>query len=358
MFVDWYRSYSAAIQQAIRGRVMALDAQTNRLFFILSLTALAAMLLIGGAILYYGRRHAMLALQVEREHSIVVTLQRAFSSRFETLPKASLGTAYLSATKEADVGGDLFDARRIDDARGYLLIADVSGKGFDAAVDTALIRYCMRGLCQCMRDPGEMLAALNTVFMSSRTDEDSFVVAFLGVFNSRTLSFKYSSAGHAPAYLRRQGRVEALHVTGPILGLAADETFATKTIRLQDGDTIVLATDGLTEARNEQHKMLTDDGAMRWIAESRGTSPQELIDEIVARLQRYVEGEVKDDLALLALRVEGDAVAEASEVLADFEPVATAEVSAVEGDAGPEGTPRRPPDIQYPPAGYNLLDYA
>ena len=86
MFVDWYRSYSAAIQQAIRGRVMALDAQTNRLFFILSLTALAAMLLIGGAILYYGRRHAMLALQVEREHSIVVTLQRAFSSRFETLP--------------------------------------------------------------------------------------------------------------------------------------------------------------------------------------------------------------------------------------------------------------------------------
>jgi serine phosphatase RsbU (regulator of sigma subunit) len=69
-------------------------------------------------------------------------------------------------------------------------------------------------------------------------------------------------------------------------------------------DVIVLATDGLTEARNADLIMLDDEGAMKWIQESEATAPQVLVDEIVARLKSYTP-KMRDDLAILALRIAG-----------------------------------------------------
>ena len=95
----------------------------------------------------------------------------------------------------------------------------------------------------------------------------------------------------------------ALSVTGGLIGLRRDDTFASRKLQLRVGDILVLATDGLTEARDTGGIMLGDEQAMRWIARA-NPMPQRLADEIVSRLQHYGGGRTSDDLALLVIRVQ------------------------------------------------------
>ena len=153
--------------------------------------------------------------------------------------------------------------------------------------------------------------------IGSLSNPDAFVVAFLGFFDYKTGTLQYASAGHAAGFLRRGSAVSALEVTGPILGLDPDDTFATETIALVPGDVVVLATDGLTEARDGRGRMLGEDGAMRWIGDVKRTGdPQSLAEGLVTKLRAYVASrQLNDDLALLVLRVlkpgESDEVASA-----------------------------------------------
>jgi len=86
-----------------------------------------------------------------------------------------------------------------------------------------------------------------------------------------------------------------------VLGVM-EESFESKLVYLEDGDTVVLTTDGLTEARNQQGDQLNEDGAMRLIATS-NPQPQLLADELVAQVRTLGGNQVRDDLAILAIRV-------------------------------------------------------
>ncbi len=247
---------------------------------------------------FRGRTQAALA----RERVVTDTLQRTFLSGWDLLPHLRVGTAYLSSTREAAVGGDLFDVHRIDDHRSMLLVADVSGKGLSAAVDTALVKYSIRVLVESETDPGDVLTRFNRIYINASSDPSAFVSVFLGVLDDRDLSLRYASAGHAPVYLRRGRDVAPVHVTGPLIGLARTDTYSSSRVQLAVDDTLVLATDGLTEARDAAGMTLDEERAMRWIANG-SQDPQRLADEIVERLTRYAGGRIADDLALLIIKV-------------------------------------------------------
>jgi len=260
-------------------------------------------LLFGSAALvadaYRSRSQAALA----REKTVADTLQRAFLSGWDVIANLRVGTAYLSSTREAAIGGDLFDVHRLDDRRTMLLVADVSGKGLSAAVETALVKYSIRTLAESEPDPGVVLGRFNNTFMRSSGDPEAFVSVFLGILDDQDLTLRYASAGHSPVYVRSGNRVTALSVTGGLIGLRRDDTFASRKLQLRVADILVLATDGLTEARDTGGIMLGDEQAMRWIARA-NPMPQRLADEIVSRLQRYGGGRTSDDLALLVIRVQ------------------------------------------------------
>jgi phosphoserine phosphatase RsbU/P len=217
------------------------------------------------------------------------------------LPNCEVGSAYLSASSHLAVGGDVFDVYRLSDTLAMIFIADVSGKGVDAAVLTAFIKFTIRGIALRRRDPGAMLAEFNTAFAQTVENPYLFVSMFVGVLDTQLLQLRYSSAGHDSAFVRRAAGVQQLAVTGPVLGVM-EEPFDTKTIYLEDGDTIVLATDGLTEARSRSGERLQEQGAMYLIASS-NPQPQLLADELVAQVKALAGNRPRDDLAVLAVRV-------------------------------------------------------
>lgn len=239
--------------------------------------------------------------ELEEERMTTEKLQRAFLSETVPLPNCQVGTAYRSASSHVAVGGDVFDVHRLDEACALLLIADVSGKGVDAAVLTAFIKFTIRGIALRHRDPGAILAEFNMAFSQGVKNPYLFVSMLVGVLDTRTFALQYASAGHDSAFLRRAESVERLQVTGPVLGVM-DEPFGTQTVDLYPGDAVVLATDGLTEARSRSGAMLGEEGAMRLI-ERAPRDAQALADSLAAQVRIIVGGRLRDDLAILVVRV-------------------------------------------------------
>jgi sigma-B regulation protein RsbU (phosphoserine phosphatase) len=252
------------------------------------------------AILFNSFRSRLIS-ELEEERTTTEILQRAFRSEHMPLPNCEVGSAYLSASDHLAVGGDVFDVYRLSDTLALIFIADVSGKGVDAAVLTAFIKFTIRGIALRRRDPGAMLAEFNTAFAQAVENPYLFVSMFVGVLDTQTLQLRYASAGHDSAFVRRSSHVSQLAVTGPVLGVM-EEPFDTKTLYLADGDTVVLATDGLTEARTRDGGHLQADGAMQLIAES-NPQPQLLADELVAQVRSLAGNLTRDDLAVLAIRI-------------------------------------------------------
>ncbi|MBV8530556.1 MAG: serine/threonine-protein phosphatase [Candidatus Eremiobacteraeota bacterium] len=199
------------------------------------------------------------------------------------------------------MGGDVFDVYRLSKSRALLLIADISGKGVDAAVLTAFIKFMIRAIALRQSDPAAILSEFDLAFSKAVGNPYLFVSMFVGVLDTETLHLEYGSAGHDCAFLRRDGGVRQLAVTGPVLGVM-EEPFGTESIDLRPGDILVLATDGLTEARDRTGKALLDQGAMDLIA-SATPQAQQLADELVAQVRLRGGNRLRDDLAILAIRV-------------------------------------------------------
>jgi serine phosphatase RsbU (regulator of sigma subunit) len=291
---------------AIRDQLQVANAEIDRkLGWRLKATMAASI----GTIAFFGiaalvsgvaRRQTVAAL--EREQSLVSALQQTLRVDGVQLPRTAVGFAYTSATREALVGGDLIDTWRADAHRGWFLIADVSGKGIDAARHSAFAQYAIRTLSAEYDDPAQVLARFNALFLDTFDDPSVFVVAFLGAFDARSGQLRYASAGHAIAFIVRPEGVEQLAPTGSIIGMERNERYAERTVGLAAGETIVLATDGLTECRDARGEMLGDDGVIA-LLRGDGADPQALCDRLVGEAQRRAQGEVTDDLAILVLRI-------------------------------------------------------
>jgi sigma-B regulation protein RsbU (phosphoserine phosphatase) len=259
------------------------------------------LLLFGLLAILFNAYRTRLYRELEEERTTTETLQRAFASESVPLPNCDVGTAYRSASSHLAVGGDVFDVHRLTDTLALLLIADVSGKGVDAAVLTAFIKFTIRGIALRHRNPSAILAEFNTAFQQAVKDPTLFISMFVGVLDTQTFVLRYASAGHDSAFVRRSETVEQLAVTGPVLGVM-EGPFGAQTIDLQPGDALVLATDGLTEARDRRGDLLGDAGAMRLIGRS-ARSAQALADDLVLQVRRIVGNRLRDDLAILVVRV-------------------------------------------------------
>jgi CHASE3 domain sensor protein len=217
------------------------------------------------------------------------------------LARTQMGFAYASATREALVGGDLLDAWRATEDRGWFLIADASGKGIEAARHAAFAQYAIRALAADNDDPADVLERFNRLFMDTIDDPHVFIVMFLGSFEASTQILSYASAGHATAYVRRGSIVEDLPPTGIIVGVERDANYETHIVPLGVGDVVLLATDGLSEARAPSGEQLGEERIIALLREAPADA-QALCDLLVISADDY-SGGVQDDLAIVALRV-------------------------------------------------------
>ena len=258
--------------------------------------------MFGIAAVTLGLSRATAVRRLERERSLVDALQQTLRVGGTRLPRTEVGFAYASATAEALVGGDLLDSWRDGDDMGWFLIADASGKGIQAARHSAFAQYAIRALASERDDPGDVVARFNRLFDDTFADPGIFVVLFLGRFDARTRVLRYASAGHSAAFIRRGTMVTQLPPTGPIIGMEHESAYTTRAVTLRIGETVLLATDGLTEARDSAGAFLGDEGVAQILA-SAPIDPQGICDLLVGEAERRSEGRITDDLAILAISV-------------------------------------------------------
>jgi serine phosphatase RsbU (regulator of sigma subunit) len=247
---------------------------------------------------------ARLRTRIARGRVIVAALQRAYLSGIDTFEGARVGAAYKSATRYAGVGGDLFDVVRLDPGRALVMLADVSGKGVEAAVNTALVKYSIRTLAFDHEDPAAILKAFNEIFLRTIKDPSLFVAVFVGVIDTAAMRVAYGNAGIAGAFLRRADKVKQFELTGPVIGLDRSMTFETRMADLRTGDLLVFATDGLSEARNRRGELLGIEGAIE-LLRATPTEPQRCADALAEAVHRRTSRRLRDDLAVLAIAVDG-----------------------------------------------------
>jgi len=301
LFSDYETLTAAAIRRELAGKGDELERSTQRQLDRSSYLRAAWVLAFGLLAIVLNAYRTRLNHELEEERAVTRILQRAFRSESTPLPHCDVGSAYLSASSDRAVGGDVFDVYRLSENQALILIADISGKGVDAAVLTAFIKFMVRAIALRNSDPMAILTEFNVVLSKAVGDPYIFVSMFVGLLNTDTFGLTYASGGHDTAFVRRRDDVAQLEITGPVLGVM-EEPFGSETIYLQPGDTLVLATDGLTEVRNGAGEQLSGQGAMELIARaSRGA--QQLADELAAAVRVRGGSRVRDDLAILAIRV-------------------------------------------------------
>jgi len=243
--------------------------------------------------------------ELEREHRASVAFQEAaLPSRMPIVPGMQFRAIYRAAKAEALVGGDWYDAFRLDDGRIVLSIGDVMGSGLLAAVTMGAVRQALRGAAQILAEPIEILDAADRALRSEQPD--SIVTAFVGILDPITLTLMYASAGHPPPLLRSAaGEVIALSGSGLPLGIRSMRSDASETPHasvLDKSSLIVLYTDGLIEATRDievgENRVRTAlQHAEVWDAENPA-----------ATISDHVLEEVLDDVAIITIRIESASI--------------------------------------------------
>jgi serine phosphatase RsbU (regulator of sigma subunit) len=199
--------------------------------------------------------------------------------------------------------GDFYDYIPLPAGRWGLVIADVADKGAGAALYMALTRTLLRTYAGQYGDaPGQVLAMVNSRILAD-TQTDMFVTLFFGILDPKSGRLTYGSAGHNPPLLfhgREAGEPRSLGRTGLPLGIMAEATWEEATVEIGPGDTLLLYTDGVTEAQSAAGEMF---GLPRLIAAAQaalGRPAEEMQQALLAGVHRFVgDAPQSDDLTLM-----------------------------------------------------------
>jgi sigma-B regulation protein RsbU (phosphoserine phosphatase) len=149
------------------------------------------------------------------------------------------------------VSGDYYDFALRPDGKIYFVIGDVSGKGVTAGLMMAGLQVAFRIFSKSDPDPSVLVTQLN-VALKENLPQSKFVTLFLGRLDTRSGAIEYVNAGHTPPlHVTKEGAVE-LTDSDLLLGVVSRAEFTTRTLQLAPGDSLVLFTDGVTEARDEE----------------------------------------------------------------------------------------------------------
>ena len=247
------------------------------------------------------------ALLSRREHAIAQQLQAALQPMLPAqVPALAVGAYTKAALEESEVGGDFMDLFPLDKEIYALVVGDVSGKGLAAAQQLALIRNSLRTTLYLSRSAAQAVSSLNDI-VTAHELLVGFVTAFVGVYDAGTGTVVYASCGHEPALVRRaNGTVETLaSAYDPPLGVDQNAVYTENAVTLGSGDTLLVYTDGISEA-GPSRKELLGTGGIKDLFQSISCDIglQECAETLVDQAERYAGGAFRDDVAVLLARRE------------------------------------------------------
>jgi len=223
----------------------------------------------------------------------------------ENLPPIKGWQLVAAINPARETSGDFYDFMLLPDGRLGLLIADVSDKGVGAAMFMALSRTLIRTFAfENSTQPELTLAAANRRLLLD-THTSMFITSFYGILDQLSGSFTYCNAGHNPPLLIRsenKSEIIKLNRTGMALGIQEDIGWESKILQIDNGDTLLFYTDGITDAQNLKDEFFGEQRLEGCLHDSVGLTAQKVKENILATVGEFVGNAPQaDDITLLVL---------------------------------------------------------
>ena len=221
------------------------------------------------------------------------------------------GLDYAGACRPAlGVGGDYYDFIRLSETELGIAIGDVSGKGIPAALLMATLRAYLHGQTRHrVADLAEVMVNLNRLVYESSA-ANRYATFFYAQYDSSTRLLEYVNAGHNPPLIfgtrGRRRAVLRLDTSGPVIGLMPECSYVQQRVTLDEGDVLVLFTDGISEAMNAAGDEWGEERLTQVVEANRALPARELLDHIMRTSDEFVAGAAQyDDMTLITARVIG-----------------------------------------------------
>jgi len=220
------------------------------------------------------------------------------------IPKSEIFEISAINLPSKQVGGDYFDVMKLEKDKILVSIADVSGKGIPASLLMANLQAFIKLIIQQEFELDKATATINDL-LTQNTSDGRFITFFWGIMDEKEKSFTYVNAGHNPPILIRNGKIIRLSEGGIILGVMKTIIPYNKNkISLQSGDTIVLFTDGVSEAMNTNSEEFGEDKLEDLCKNLSTLSAQTALESIRKEVESFTDGAPQsDDLTLMVIKI-------------------------------------------------------
>ncbi len=251
---------------------------------------------------YYTYLEALEKREIEREVNIAADIQEKLVPR--SFPKSRRMEIGVYSNSARGVSGDYYDVLKLDDNKLGIVMCDVAGKGVPAALVMVMIHSILRLIASPKRDVAATLTWINRG-LSGQIDLDHYATMSYLTIDENDMVLTYSNAAHHPLMLVRNGSgsIEKVDTQGLPVGIERDMVYPQKRVRIQQGDVMVLYTDGIIEAMNPQGEQFTIERLTEVVRAHREGSATELTKAIRSSVEEFVgSARQHDDQTLLVLK--------------------------------------------------------
>jgi len=240
--------------------------------------------------------------KMEKDLEIARSIQKNLFPK--SLPKLKNFEIAAINVSSKQVGGDYYDVMKLDENNFLFAIADVSGKGVPASLLMANLQAFLKIIAKHGMELSDATGIINDL-VSDNTMGESFITFFWGILNDEEKKLIYVNAGHNPPLLLREGNISKFNKGGIILGVMNTfKPYVSETVELKTGDTIILFTDGVTEAMNKKMDEYTDARLENLASVIYKDKAEEILSAIRSDVQKHTEGAVQsDDITLMIIKV-------------------------------------------------------
>ncbi|HVH88584.1 MAG TPA: PP2C family protein-serine/threonine phosphatase [Terriglobales bacterium] len=232
--------------------------------------------------------------EIQKELDVAKRIQLSIlPAQFPPSPHFQVAVRYVPMTS---VAGDFYDYVVAGNGRAGLLIADVSGHGVPAALIASMVKLAAASQRDTASDPSQFLLGMNAVLYGNT--QSQFVTAAYVYLDSVSRELRYSAAGHPPMLLLRDGTVVEVQENGLMLAAFDFATYSNATHRIEEGDRLLLYTDGLVEAANASGEFFGSEALSEALRKTGGYSPAEAAELILSSVQKWSATQ-DDDLTLI-----------------------------------------------------------
>jgi len=223
----------------------------------------------------------------------------------QSLPRTDFFEAEGICEPAADVGGDYFSVNQVSESKWEFIIADVSGHGIGAALTMASLRSILRSESRLRSNVNEIIENANMLFAQDTEETGMYATLFIARFDAEENRLTYTNAGHLAPLLWRNSKkqFETLTEGGLPVGMFGDESYVQKIVQLDRNDALIMFTDGVTEARNENGEQFGEDRLKMVLKENVNRPASDILAKLLEAVREFSNSDLqRDDITVVVVK--------------------------------------------------------